>query len=277
MGVDYYQFKLKKNIDQQYLKALIRQQHESYKNYEPDVYQTGCYETKVNKQEYIPTCQKIKECLNFQTIEYKGNNYINSSRTYAITRNLTIPLEWQIEARRTILPKELPHYVQKWRVFLQQANEGAYEAYFYDLYLYLEFYEEDFGLLNTFKKLKENIKKSHQISNAWAQKEKFIIGRKAIEKTLLKPTPYITKYPKFSDYTIDQKATPMTLKNYQDFQKKWEDLNSLLRQWNPISRWKIRTSAIPQIQAYQIGGNEEEFFKWCEQAIQQNNGLYLDA
>lgn len=277
MGVDYYQFKLKKNIEKQYLKELIQQQHESYKNYQSDPYKTGYYKTKVDKQEYIPTCQKIKKCLHFQKIEYEGKDYINSYRTYAITRNQTIPLEWQIEARRTILPEELPDYVQKWRVFLQSAKEGAYEAYFYDLYLYIEFYEEYFGLLNTLQQLKENIKKSYEIPNNWAQKEKFIIGRKAIEKELFEPIPYITKYPKFSDYTIDQKVTSTTLKNYQDFQKTWENLQNLLWQWNPISRWKIRRSPTPEIQDYQIGSNKENFFKWCEKAIEQNNGLYLDA
>ena len=209
---------------------------------------------------------------------------VDACRVYVIAHNPVFPTEWRDEAYRIILPTELRHYYDKWRVYIQEVRTGFWRSYLHDLYLFDRVTDEH--QQQEFENLVDFAHGSLTRTNAWCRKEGLaairerIIQFNALER--LKSIREATPRPRI-EHAV--RGNPVTTEQQQKEAAYWELRQAAagqIKEWNRMvpQKWKVQYPLkmsfgdfLTRVECTWL----KSFFAWCEALLEEEYGLYLWA
>jgi hypothetical protein len=115
-----------------------------------------------------------------------------SHRTSVVTCEELFPIEWRMDAERTILPWELESELQKWQRYRTEVAEGRHAGYLRQLYVYERLREfNQFDLANLLCAVNATLGKTA----AWAKRPEMMNCRDEILKRNLLDVPPWPRWP----------------------------------------------------------------------------------
>lgn len=100
-----------------------------------------------------------------------------SHRVSVVTSEALFPIEWRIDAQRTILPSELDDQCNAWQNYLDEARNGGYRKFLRRLWIY-DYLRE---LANVdLENLKSMMKRSEEATGSWSTQRNVQICRNEI-------------------------------------------------------------------------------------------------
>ena len=311
MGADWVKFKVRPDADLQDVCDLATFVSEQYPHGRWIVPPAGLATDEATRERW----QRAVECLESQLIFAKGeldyfshtaltdppgNNLdvvfggekriapqlhdVDACRVYVISHNPVFPTEWRDEAYRIILPTELLHYYNKWRVYIEEVRTGSWRSYLHDLYLFDRVTDEH--QQEQFEDLVRFARGSITRTNAWCRKEGLagirerILEFNAFER--LKRIREATPRPRFDQAVRDN---PVTTEQAQTGAAYWELRETAagqIKDWNRLvpRKWKVQFPVKTAFSDFLSGADcawLKNFFAWCEALLDEEYGLYLSA
>lgn len=282
MGTDWVKAKVNKKDDISTIKTWIQRQARNFpRNALQEAERQLLFSTSHKMEEQTSDSMKIyceasQQLTTFLTFPNSSDKqpYV---RIAVITSNQLLPIEWKLEAYRTILPEELPVLLHTWKTYLHDIRKGAFQNYIHELFLYHDMLE----CRRSVEMLKSHISTSFTLDNAWAKKKIFLqIRDNIIQQGIPALSPY--PLPAFDKRTHAKAVTTVTLQTYHRYREKKYLINEYIRQWNRCvaSKWKI--PHLPDVTIEECKNHFInntcllKFFEWCEILIEEKYGLYLD-
>src|SRR5262245_61791549 len=91
----------------------------------------------------------------------------DSHRVSVIAQEELFPIEWRIEAERTILPWELGEQLSAWQGYRDEVGRGMHQAYLRELYVYVQIH----GLVTVeVENLTSVVRSSLTATGSWARR-----------------------------------------------------------------------------------------------------------
>lgn len=274
MGVDWYPCKLDENIDRAVFDAAVKLNHR-------------CFLFWQERDEWYPYLNWSKDERDRLQKEAKNSAELSDSlvfkfdshRVTVIGNNVTFPVEWRMDAFRTIPPWELPDMVDKWKTHWNQVIEGKHRGYLFEWFLY----ELLLKLRNTHIDLIDLTRAIETEDANWTKSEQLADVRDQVYSLLvpdLLPPPIWSNWQNKSDYSVQHFSDP----RYLNLTTQFEIFEEVHEKWNRFGRSRTqRLSTYLEFDwlKYEQGivDNEwpQEFFDWVQPYIDRGFGLYRDC
>ena len=92
---------------------------------------------------------------------------LDSHRVSVIAQEELFPIEWRIDAERTILPWDLPEQLSAWQGYRDEVGRGMHQAYLRELYIYVQIH----GLVTVeVENLTSVVRSSLTATGSWARR-----------------------------------------------------------------------------------------------------------
>lgn len=148
--------------------------------------------------------------------------YYASHRVNVISLETLFPVEWRLDAERTILPWELDEQLARWQGYREDVAEGNHRPFLEQLYVFVQFH--DFVTVDLYNFL-TLVQHSLTATGGWAQTPEVVACRSAIlaEPILTLPPP--PRWPD-GDGPADLSAVD----------RAFATIDSAVRAWNDVVR-----------------------------------------
>jgi hypothetical protein len=202
-----------------------------------------------------------------------------SHRVYVITYEELFPLEWRLNAYRTILPWELPRQVEAWQAYREQVARGSHRAYLLRLLLYLRSCALAFYFQES---LVYAADRSLAATSSWAKQPEFCAVR---NRVLNSPCPEILPPPVWRDLA-DQplRRPPDQDEQFQELSYAYDRVAELAKTWNAtVQRGNRRVDlppSFPDLEDWITKRLSDDwytrFLGWLDPWLRGGYGLYRD-
>ncbi|PQO27868.1 hypothetical protein [Blastopirellula marina] len=202
----------------------------------------------------------------------------NSHRVSAVTGWEVLPLEWRLEAYRTILPGQLPAQFQQWSRFRAEVVAGRHRPYLERLFWYLR----TIKLGSCLQAASELAAKSRTATASWTDRPEVIAARDNLLNLSVLPVPTPPRWDcaTSAEDSLDQFG--------QELQQKTAHFQEAATQWNTAVKrgnWRIDLRwNVPEFdfevwiqQNTEPGIFFDSFVEWVEPYLTQGYGLYRDC
>jgi hypothetical protein len=200
-----------------------------------------------------------------------------SHRVNVITGDDLFPLEWRLDAYRTILPWELPEQLERWRTYREEVARGKHRGYLLDLLNYVrrralaDFFREQ---------LTGMIQLSAGSTSHWATQPALVVLR---EKLITCSPPVVPTPPAWSQRLEHEPNTDCLDRLLAEFAR----VKGFVQAWNDtVKRGNRKISFWPDDPALGLEAWVAEhlgipwfgsFFAWVKPWVERGYGLYRDC
>jgi hypothetical protein len=202
-----------------------------------------------------------------------------SHRVYVITYEELFPLEWRLDAYRTIPPWELPGQVETWQAHRVQVAQGGHRAYLLQLQMYLRSNAFSDYFRDTLIGAAE---RARAATSNWGRQPDFCALR---DRILASPCPEVLPPPVWEELRFHSLThLPAKDEQLQQLRGTQDHLAELAKTWNAVVQRGNRHVELPPpvpdleewIACCLADGWYARFLAWLEPWVRGGYGLYRD-
>ena len=293
MGQDYYAFKLKPDSSLEEIRALANEQALHFQA-NPYFWASSPYTgldyvheilNQKHRQAYIDASRRLRDRIDFikikanDLIKIEGANeeVVDSYRIFGFDLDI-FPWMWRLDSHRTVLPDDLPAFLEKRKTWWDEVKAGKHRAFLARYYCHA-----------AYRSIRENYELLRNYVLDWISEDrtKRRLSQEFFDEVLHYVPPFSEPVivldpdvPPSWHYVSDR--DPLELAEW--YSKEVQEVGGMLREWNRNSsgRWKLQNhlhlhkdleSFLAQFEDAWFNG----LYTWAKGIADQGGGLYLDT